>query len=335
MVLTGREALLAGRAPGPGLVALCGLGGAGKTSAAIEYAYRHPAEFGVFWQLPAEDLAVLAAEFAVLAAQLGAREVVDARPGHIGTRRLGQGTCPLAADLRQRPGLGVGQAVSPPAGDGRVLVTTQSQHWPPGQALDVPGLDPDVAAAFLVNRTGDTDQVAAADLAVELGGLPLALGQAAAYMQVTDTPLARYLPLFKARQADLLARGEAAGQVSIRRRKQGPQRGESGQWLEFSVSGEDAGGPRDDLGLTDGDWATLQFAYNYGTMEPIECTVEAEAFRRMNDWNRQETVRQVRQEELDAASQQSFPGGPLLGTPEAGMPGWPGTEMRADFEAEL
>ena len=99
----------------------------------------------------------------------------------------------------------------PPAGPGRVLITTQNQHWPPGQALDVPVLDPEVAADFLVNRTGDTDRAAARELAAELGGLPLALEQAAAYMQATGTTLARYLPLFRDRQADLLARGEAAG----------------------------------------------------------------------------------------------------------------------------
>ena len=61
------------------MVALCGLGGAGKTSVAVEYAHRHLAEVGVCWQFAAEDPAVLAAEFAVLAAQLGARELVDAR----------------------------------------------------------------------------------------------------------------------------------------------------------------------------------------------------------------------------------------------------------------
>ena len=49
------------------------------------------------------------------------------------------------------------------------------------------------------------------ELAAELGGLPLALEQAAAYMQATGTTLARYLPLFRDRQADLLARGEATG----------------------------------------------------------------------------------------------------------------------------
>jgi len=99
----------------------------------------------------------------------------------------------------------------PPAGPGRVLITTQNQHWPPGQALDVPVLDVAVAADFLVNRTGDPDRAAARVLAAELGGLPLALEQAAAYMQATGTTLARYLPLFRDRQADLLARGEASG----------------------------------------------------------------------------------------------------------------------------
>lgn len=99
----------------------------------------------------------------------------------------------------------------PPTGPGRVLVTTQSQHWPSGQALDVPVLDTEVAAGFLMSRSGDPDRAAARELAERLGGLPLALEQATAYMQVTGTTLAAYLPLFRDRQADLLARGEAAG----------------------------------------------------------------------------------------------------------------------------
>ena len=44
-----------------------------------------------------------------------------------------------------------------------------------------------------------------------MDGLPLALEQAGAYIQATDTTLASYLPLFRSRQADLLARGEAIG----------------------------------------------------------------------------------------------------------------------------
>jgi hypothetical protein len=220
--LAGREGLLAeldarladdrDRPPGPRLVALCGLGGAGKTSVAVEYAHRHLAEAGVCWLLPAEDPAVLAAEFAVLAAQLGTRELVDARDPvasvHAVLARAGTGWLLIFDNAADRASL---ERFLPPAGNGRVLITTQSQLWPAAQALDVPVLDPEVAAAFLVNRTGDPDQAAARELAAELGGLPLALEQAAAYMQATGTPLARYLPLFRARQADLLSRGEAAG----------------------------------------------------------------------------------------------------------------------------
>ena len=72
-------------------------------------------------------------------------------------------------------------AFLPPAGPGRVLITSQNPDWP-GQAMDVPVLDPDVAAGFLISRTGDPDRQAARDLADELGGLPLALEQAAAYI---------------------------------------------------------------------------------------------------------------------------------------------------------
>jgi hypothetical protein len=217
--LAGRERLLAeldarladpGQ-PGPRLVALCGLGGAGKTSVAVEYAHRHLAEVGVCWQFAAEDPAVLAAEFAVLAAQLGARDVVDARDPvasvHAVLARAGAGWL-VIFDNVDRASV---ERFMPPAGSGRVLVTTQSQHWPPHQALEVPVLDTDVAADFLVNRTGDPDRAAARELAAALGCLPLALEQAAAYMQATGTTPARYLVLFRDRQADLLARGEAVG----------------------------------------------------------------------------------------------------------------------------
>ena len=54
-------------------------------------------------------------------------------------------------------------------------------------------LDPEVAAGFLVDRTGDADRRAALELAGALGGLPLALEQAAAYVQATGNSLAGYL----------------------------------------------------------------------------------------------------------------------------------------------
>jgi hypothetical protein len=209
--LDGRLAGESGRA-GPRLVALCGLGGAGKTSVAVEYAHRHLAEVGVCWQFPAEEPAVLEAEFAVLAAQLGVRDVVDARDPvasvHAVLAQADAGWLLIFDNAVDRASM---ERFVPPAGDGRVLFTTQSQHWPPGQALDVPVLDTDVAAGFLAARIGDPDWAVARELAEGLGGLPLALEQAAAYAQATGTSMAGYLRLFRDRQGELLARGDAAG----------------------------------------------------------------------------------------------------------------------------
>jgi hypothetical protein len=219
--LAGRESLLGhldvllaggpGQA-GPRTAILCGLGGAGKTSVAVEYAHRHVTEVAVCWQFAAHDPAVLAAEFAVLAAQLGVRDAGDPVASVHGVlARQQAGWLVVFDNARDRASI---EPFLPPAGPGRVLVTTQNQHWRPGRVLDVPTLDAQVAAEFLLTRTGDPDQVTARELAAELGGLPLALEQAAAYMEATGTLLVGYLRLFRARQADLLARGEAAGHPS-------------------------------------------------------------------------------------------------------------------------
>ena len=218
--LAGREELLTaldaqlttGDGTGPRVVALCGLGGAGKTSVALEYAHQHLDEAGVVWQFAAEDRSVLATGFGELAAQLGARDMSDARDPvtsvHGALAAYQHGWLLVFDNAPDRASV---QAFLPPAGHGRVVITSQYPHWPAGQALEVPVLDRDVAADFLVTRTGDADRQAARHLAGELGGLPLALEQAAAYIQASVTTLAEYLSAFRDRRSDLLARGEAAG----------------------------------------------------------------------------------------------------------------------------
>ncbi len=216
--LAGREGLLAeldvrlaardGQS-GPRVVALCGLGGAGKTSVALEYAHRHLAEVGLAWQFPADDPGVVAAGFGELAAQLGARELLDVRDPVASVHGvLAAYPAEWLLVFDNAPSRASVQAFVPPAGRGRVLITSRDQIWPRGQALEVPVLDQQVAAGFLGNRTGDPDWRAARELAGELGGLPLALEQAAAYVQATGHSLAGYLAMFRQRRPDLLARGE-------------------------------------------------------------------------------------------------------------------------------
>jgi Domain of unknown function (DUF4062)/Tetratricopeptide repeat len=215
--LAGREQLLAeldarltgGEGAGPRMVALYGLGGAGKTSVALEYAHRHLGEVAVAWQFPAEDPTVLAAAFSELGAQLGVGDSGDPVVSVHGALAAHPAGWLLVFD--NAPDRAAVAPFVPPAGDGRVLITSRDQIWPPGQALDVPVLDPEIAAQFLVDRTGDQDRKAALELAGELGGLPLALEQAAAYIQATAGTLAAYLGSFRQRRADMLARGEPTG----------------------------------------------------------------------------------------------------------------------------
>src|ERR1019366_9455642 len=205
----GRCSWLAGKAcsrtwtPGSqGAPAGCGRGGTGKTSLALEYGYRHLAGLGLVWQFPAEEPTELAAGFGVLAAELGA---ADRQAGGDPVAQVHG----LLADrpggwlliFDNAPGAAAVADVLPPAGDGQVIITTRNPQWPGDQAVEVPVLDTGAAAGFLQARTGDRDQAAAEDLAGELGGLPLALEQAAAYANAAGRALAGYLALYRDRRA--------------------------------------------------------------------------------------------------------------------------------------
>jgi hypothetical protein len=218
--LAGREDLLTGLhvrlASGvdnrPRMVVLCGLGGAGKTSVAVEYAHDHLDEVGLAWQFAAEDPAVLAAEFGVLAVQLGVQDIAATQDPVASVHNVLAGfsagwllVFDNAADLASV------ERFLPPAGPGRILITSQNPNWPHGQSLPVPVLETEVAADFLITLTGDPDQQTAQELASELAGLPLALAQAAAYILATGGTLARYLALFRQRRPDMLRRGEPIG----------------------------------------------------------------------------------------------------------------------------
>ncbi|HEV2252303.1 MAG TPA: FxSxx-COOH system tetratricopeptide repeat protein [Streptosporangiaceae bacterium] len=218
--LAGREELLAevhrrlagDETTGPRVVALHGLGGAGKTSLAIWHAYRHIDQYQVIWQFAADDQATMAAEFAELGWQLAGPDLLTA-PNPVAQVHGILAASPdgwllvfdnAASHAALRDFL-------PPAGHGHVIITSQNPTWPAGQAVEVPMLDVGVAAEFLMNRTDAADTSVARDLVRELGGLPLALEQAAAYMQATGLSIASYLELFGERRLELLSRGDLTG----------------------------------------------------------------------------------------------------------------------------
>jgi hypothetical protein len=213
-VLAELDARLAARQrSGPGIVALHGPGGVGKTSVVVEYAHRRLAECGVAWQLPVEKPVALSGGLSELAEQLDSGVGRDASSPvtrlHAALARRDDWL--LIFDNVRSPAEIEG--LLPPAGGGRVLITSQYPDWPGEWAVEVPELEQATAAEFLRARAGASGgaEAAAAELAGELGGLPLALEQAAAYMGTTGRDIRDYLRLFRGRWLELMARGDLVG----------------------------------------------------------------------------------------------------------------------------
>jgi tetratricopeptide (TPR) repeat protein len=96
----------------------------------------------------------------------------------------------------------------PSSGEGHVLVTTRTRAFSGVAAqLEVGVMGRDEATAFLQRRTGGSP-AAAKTLAGELGDLPLALEQAAAFMEQTGLRLEEYLELYQQNRELLLDKGE-------------------------------------------------------------------------------------------------------------------------------
>ena len=207
-----RAALTSGR-PAALTQALHGLGGIGKTQLALEYAYRHLPDYDLVWWLRAEDSITLASDLAALATPLFLPERREPDQSVVVAAVLrwleGHGRWLLVYDNAPDPA--TVKPYLPRAGAGHVVLTSRYTAWR-GHAdpLTVPVLPDPEAVAFLLARTGQTDADAALALARELGCLPLALEQAAAYIEERGQTLPGYLALFQTRHADLLQRGQPA-----------------------------------------------------------------------------------------------------------------------------
>jgi len=200
-LLVGREELLASlatRLASRFAVALCGLGGVGKTAAALEYAYRHLDEYDVVWMFHAEDATGLARQFHELAEVLDPSGALDGSdPVARVYRALARRPARWLLLFDNVPDHAAARRWLPPDGTGHVLITTQDGQWPADQAVQVDTLTGDVGAQLLLSQAGDDDSAAAEAIAEELGGLPLALAQAAGYLTTTGCSLAEYLELLR------------------------------------------------------------------------------------------------------------------------------------------
>lgn len=200
-----RKALTSGK-PAMLTQVITGLGGIGKTQIAIEYVYRYTAEYKVVWWLRAENSETLAADYINLAQSINLPEK-DSQEQQIiieNVRRwLEQNqNWLLIFDNTQTP-----EDIYPylpRVATGHVLVTSRHHTWDGiGKSLVVDSLNRKESTAFLLKRTLQKDSTTANHLAEALGDLPLALEQAAAYINSVRISFKEYLELFQVRRQEL------------------------------------------------------------------------------------------------------------------------------------
>ncbi len=206
-----RAALAAGKGAAVVGRALHGLGGVGKTRLAIEYAWRHEAEYSALLFVRADDPATLDANLAALAgaealdlAEKEARE--DAAKIEAALRWLADHPTWLMIldNVDDEKAVATVTNLMTRLKGGHVIVAARASNFPASlRTLELDVLDQDAATAFLLERTRDRrapaadDENQARELARELDGLALGLEQAGAYIATQRIGFAGYLKLWR------------------------------------------------------------------------------------------------------------------------------------------
>lgn len=198
--------------------AIYGLGGIGKTQTAIEYAHRFGEQYRfVLWAVAESETSVqtaylsIARELELIESQADLDTAVRAVKAWLSR----EDRWLLVLDNADNPGL-VRPYLPSARTSGKVLLTSRAKSFVKvgiKVPFQVETLIPQTAITFLVERSKADAQTttalqAATALAAELGYLPLALEQAAAYIETVGGGFAEYLARYRRQGLALLEKGQ-------------------------------------------------------------------------------------------------------------------------------
>ncbi|MFB9251482.1 FxSxx-COOH system tetratricopeptide repeat protein [Sphaerisporangium melleum] len=196
--------------------ALHGQGGVGKTQLAVEYLWRFRGAYDLVSWIPADQVDLVRGALAALAPRLGlpAGGVVGTEEAAASVREALQRGEPyanwlLVFDNADQPE-GIMDFI-PHGGPGHVLITSRNNGWSAAaETVSVNVFTREESLAFLSKRLMRNVDPAGADrLADELGDLPLALDQAAAFQLQSGISVDEYIERLAAETRNLLKQGKA------------------------------------------------------------------------------------------------------------------------------
>jgi tetratricopeptide (TPR) repeat protein len=196
-------------------IALFGLGGVGKTQIALEYCFRYKQDYDyVFWMSSADETRLLSS-FSEIATLTGSINTIsDQTPGAIAQAvlrwSLSNGKWLFIFDNLDDISIIEGY-LPPPSNSGHVLITTRNKNCDgiPAEGVEITPMNLSESVSLLLARSGLEDnpreavQVEAGRIVEELGHLPLAIEQAAAYIRNSQN-ISEYLHVYRQNRFFLL-----------------------------------------------------------------------------------------------------------------------------------
>jgi hypothetical protein len=189
------------------VAALVGSGGLGKTSVAIEYAWRRREQYDLVVWIHSEQNEQLAVEYAAMADIIdlpSTDHIIDLPSTDLEVKKAAfrnwlQDHNRWLMIFDNAVDVDAVRACLPDPMRGHVLITSRHEIWRDlAEEISIGMLETGDAIDFLLRRTKSDDERAAKELAEMLRGLPLSLEQAAATVRATGMSLRDYVNILQA-----------------------------------------------------------------------------------------------------------------------------------------